>query len=129
MGRPGIAVLTVSLAQRDLRFLRAGSSEGEEGGGGREKTRSIGTINYQIIDFSANFLLDERQEKGNTNRGKERGGRGKTNQGREQKLLSWPPRDVSSTQGLCYQSIPRRMVRILQLWRPGSGGGGPEEWC
>ena len=67
MGRPGIAVLTVSLAQRDLRFLRAGSSEGRWGGGGRErreKTQSIGTINYQIIDFSAYFLLDERQEKG-----------------------------------------------------------------
>ena len=27
-----MAVLTVSLAQRDLRFLRAGSSEGREGG-------------------------------------------------------------------------------------------------
>ena len=37
MGRPGIAVLTVSLAQRDLRFLRAGSSEGRWGGGGRER--------------------------------------------------------------------------------------------
>ena len=37
VGRPGIAVLTVSLAQRDLRFLRAGSSEGRWGGGGRER--------------------------------------------------------------------------------------------
>ena len=36
VGRPGIAVLTVSLAQRDLRFLRAGSSEGRWKGGGKK---------------------------------------------------------------------------------------------